>query len=95
MYTFLDELSVAMNFFVNALSNHPIPVDEDHIKNVFLILESFLYDLSKWHDNLLSGDESRINAFDASNIVNLRLLINMWTAHEEEGEVDLNSIFDF
>jgi hypothetical protein len=95
MYTFLDELSVAMNAFVDALNNYPLPVDEKHIKNVFLILESFLYDLSKWHDNLLSGDENKINAFDASNIVNMRLLINLWTEHEEEGEADLNSIFDF
>lgn len=95
MYTFFDELSIAMSTFTATLRDNPIPDNEEHIKNVFLLLESFLYDLSRWHDDLLSGDESKINAFDASNIVNMRLITNMWTACEEAGETDLDAIFDF
>lgn len=95
MYTFFDELSIAMSAFTATLEDSPLPDNEEHIKNVFLLLESFLYDLSRWHEDLLSGDESKINAFDASNIVNMRLITNMWTAKEEEGESDLDAIFDF
>ena len=95
MYTFFDELSLAMSRFTATLQDNPLPENEDHIKNVFLLLESFLYDLSRWHEDLLSGDENKINAFDASNIVNMRLITNMWTAQEEAGEADVDSIFDF
>ncbi|MHB8100177.1 MAG: response regulator transcription factor [Sulfuricurvum sp.] len=95
MYTFFDELSVAMSLFIATLEENPLPENEEHIKNVFSLLESFLYDLYRWHEDLLSGDESKINAFDASNIVNMRLITNMWRASEEEGESNVDAIFDF
>lgn len=95
MYTFFDELSLAMSTFTATLEDNPLPENEEHINNVFLLLEGFLYDLSRWHEDLLSGDENKINAFDASNIVNMRLITNMWTVQEEEGESDLDAIFDF
>lgn len=95
MYTFFDDLSIAMSVFTATLEDNPLPENEEHIENIFLLLESFLYDLSRWHEDLLSGDESKINAFYTSNIVNMRIITNMWTAKEEEGEAGLDAIFDF
>ena len=95
IYTFFDDLSIAVSVFAATLDDNPLPKNEEHIKNVFLLLESFLYDLSRWHEDLLSGDESKINVFDTSNIVNMRIITNMWTAKEEECESGLDAICDF
>ncbi len=95
MYSFFNDFSVAFMTFANTLENNPLPTNEETIKNIFLFLETFIYDLNRWHNDLLSADESKINAFDASNITNMRLITNMWIEQEETGAVSLDAIFNF
>lgn len=96
MYPFFDELSLAMSEFANTLNNAPLPVNQERIKNSFLLLECFVFDLTRWHDDLSSGDESRFNTIDASNIGNMHLISNMWLEKDsDDGKSNLDDIFDF
>jgi YesN/AraC family two-component response regulator len=97
MYPFFDELSVAMSSFAHTLEVHPLPKDKQRVENIFLLLESFVFDLGKWHKVLSLDDENKFNAFDASNIGNMRLITNMWLEDDssESTSEDLDSIFDF
>jgi hypothetical protein len=97
LYPFFGELSLAMSDFANTLSSAPMPENKEQIKNCFLLLECFVFDLTKWHDDLSSGDESRYNAIDASNIGNMHLIADRWLKNdnEETSETDLDNIFDF
>ena len=95
-YTFFDDLGRSMSNFSKTLENNPLPEDEDTIKNIFMLLESFMYVLGKWQNELASGDESKINSLDASIISDMNTITNMWTKKEQFGnEGDLDDIFDF
>ena len=96
-YNFFDELSQSISLFANTLKESPIPDDAMRIENVFMLLESFMYVLKKWQEDLASEDKSKINALDASIISDMQTITNMWTQEQEE-EVpleDLDDIFDF
>jgi hypothetical protein len=86
-----------MSAFSSTLENHPLPENDERIKNIFLLLESFVYDLSRWHEDLSSGDESKLNIFDASNIGNMHLITNMWLEKDtdEATVADVDAIFKF
>lgn len=90
-YSFFTELSREMFNFTNTLQNEKLPDDTESVKNIFMLLESFIYVLGKWQDDLASGDESKINALDASITSDMKTISNMWS--QEEGE--LQDIFDF
>ncbi|MCK4974072.1 MAG: response regulator [Sulfurimonas sp.] len=95
-YTFFDELSKSMSNFSSTLKDNPLPENEETVKNIFMLLESFMYVLGKWQDDLSSGDESKINSFDASIISDMHTITNMWTQQETpDTEEDLDNIFDF
>jgi len=94
-YTIFDELSVAMTGFSITLKENPLPDNIENIKNIFMLLETFTYVLDKWHIDLSSGDENKINSLDASIINDIRTITNMWTQKEEEVDENLDDIFDF
>ena len=95
-YTFFDELSTAMMSFSKTMQSTPLPEDKDVVHNVFIFLETFVYVLSKWQDDLSAGSETEINQLDASIISDMHTIINMWTQTQEEvAEEDLDDIFDF
>ena len=95
-YTFFDELGSSMSKFSNTLKDNPLPENEETVKNIFMLLESFMYVLGKWQEDLSSGDESKINSFDASIISDMHTITNMWTQQEvPDVEEDLDDIFDF
>jgi len=96
-YNFFDELSKGISTFSCTLQDAPIPKEKDVVVNVFMLLESFMYVLGKWHDDLASGDTNTINAFDASIISDMHTITNMWTQANapEVLEDDLDDIFDF
>jgi YesN/AraC family two-component response regulator len=95
-YTFFHELSRAMQDFSMTLRDNPLPENKENIKNVFMLLESFVYVLGRWHDDLSSGDGSRINELDASLISDMHTITNMWVKKaEEEGADDIVEFFDF
>jgi len=96
-YTFFTNLSAAMSNFSLTMQNTPLPESEENIRNIFMFLETFVYVLSKWQDDLASGEESKLNQFDASIISDMDTITNMWTQkhNEEVSEDDLDDIFDF
>jgi len=94
-YTIFDELSVAMTGFSTTLKENPLPDNIENIKNIFMLLETFTYVLDKWHGDLSSGDENKINSLDASIINDMHTITNMWTQKEEEVDENLDDIFDF
>lgn len=96
-YTFFNNLSLSMSGFAEIMKDIPLPTDEETVHNIFTFLETFIYVLSKWHDDLSSGDESKINQFDASIISDMETIQNMWTQSygDSDGEENLDDIFDF
>jgi len=96
-YTFFNNLSLAMSSFSETMREIPLPEDRETIHNIFTFLETFIYVLSKWHDDLSSGDETNLNQFDASIISDMETIINMWTQvyNDDSSEENLDDIFDF
>ena len=90
-YSFFVDLSKEMTNFSNILQNESLPNDEDTVKNIFMLLESFVFVLGKWQEDLASGDESKINALDASITSDMQTITNMWSQEES----DIQNIFDF
>jgi len=96
-YTFFNELSLAMSDFAQTIRAVELPKNEECVKNIFAFLETFVYVLSKWHTDLSSGDENKLNQLDASIISDMVTIKNMWTQTyiESPNEEDLERIFDF
>lgn len=95
-YTFFDELGRSMSKFAHTLEDNPLPENDETITNIFMLLESFMYVLGKWQEDLSSGDESKINSFDASIISDMHTITNMWTEEETTADdEDIDDIFDF
>ena len=95
-YSFFDELSSSMSSFSKTMSEHPLPQNQESTRNIFMLLESFIYVLGKWHEEISSGDEAKINQFDASIISDINTIQNMWVEQEQTcSEDDLDGIFDF
>ena len=96
-YTFFNELSLGMSDFSHMMRTTQLPNSEEHVRNIFTFLETFVYVLSKWHNDLSSGDESKVNQFDASIISDMATIKNMWiqTYDDNINEEDLDNIFDF
>ncbi len=90
-YSFFTNLSKEITIFANTLQNEPFPEDNETVKNIFILLESFIYVIGKWQDDLKSGDINRVNALDASITSDMKTITNMWS--QEEGEIQ--NIFDF
>jgi len=96
-YTFFSDLSIAMQKFATTMKNTPLPKDREIVNNVFVFLETFIYVLSKWHNDLSSGDEDKLNQLDSSIISDMETIVNMWTLkYEVTNSTDnLDDIFDF
>jgi len=96
MYSFFSKLSNAMSNFSLTMKNSPLPQSKESIKNIFMLLESFIYVLGKWHQDISSEDASKINQFDNSIISDMDTITNMWTQKDEDfNENDMDDIFDF
>ena len=95
-YSFFDELSSSMSSFSKIMSENPLPENQESTRNIFMLLESFIYVLGKWHEDISSGEEAKINQFDASIISDINTIKNMWMEREHTcNEDDLDGIFDF
>jgi YesN/AraC family two-component response regulator len=90
-YSFFSELSIEMSNLSHILKTEKLPVDITTVENIFMLLESFIFVLGRWQKDLLSGEENKINAFDASIVSDMKTITNMWSQKEE----DLQDIFDF
>ena len=82
-YNFFMTLSTAMKSFVLILHENPFPEDKE---TIFMLLESFLYVLEKWQNELESGNKEMINFFDASIINDMTTISNMWIKSSDKEE---------
>lgn len=95
-YNFFDKLGSSMKNFAITIKEKPLPENEESRRNIFMLLESFIYVLGKWQNDLFHGDSKTINSLDASMISDMKTIVNMWTqADEEFSERDLERIFNF
>ncbi len=85
-YNFFSSLSNAMRAFVDCLQNNDGPENQEEIDNIFMLLESFLYVLQKWQNELEKGNKEMINFFDASIINDMQTITNMWLKTPESEE---------
>ncbi|MCF6340244.1 MAG: response regulator [Sulfurimonas sp.] len=95
-YTFFNELGIAMSKFSKTLSENPLPENQESVKNIFMLLESFMFVLGHWQDDISKSDGTKVNSFDASLISDMYTITNLWTQKEpEDFDEDLDDIFDF
>ena len=90
-YSFFNDLSKEMKLFSNTLQTKPLPEDRATVHNIFMLLESFVFVIGKWQNDLKSGDENKLNALDASITSDMKTITNMWA----QEEVEVQNIFDF
>lgn len=98
LYNFFEQLSTSIAHFSRVLQDNPLPSNKDTVKNIFILLESFIYVLGKWQEDLVSGDDSKINSLDDSIISDMHTITNIYLQNEIEEEVceeALDDIFDF
>ncbi len=60
LYSFFNELSQAMNMFSLTMKENVLPTDEQSSKNVFMLLESFIYVLGRWDLRFLKASHKRV-----------------------------------
>lgn len=89
-YNLFDDLGSAMENFSDTMKNNPLPESNEHIKNIFMVLESFLYMLGKWQKDISSGDRYKLLKFDLSIISDINTISNMWIRDKEDYESDAN-----
>jgi CheY-like chemotaxis protein len=95
-YSFFVELSSAMSKFAHTMQTEELPHNEESVKNIFMILESFVYVLGRWHEDIASDEEHKVNQFDASIISDIHTITNMWIQKDESvSEEGVDNIFDF
>lgn len=94
-YTFFHELGRSMREFGSTLVENPIPDGEERAQDIATLLETFVFVLGRWHDDLSTGDEGRINELDASLISDMHMITNLWVGEAEDVDTeDIDGIFD-
>jgi len=95
-YNFFDELSASMSKFAKFIQENPLPKNMQTLENIFMLLESFSYVLSKWQTDLSHNEIDKINSLDASMISDMQTITNMWIENEDTlADTSLDDIFDF
>ena len=90
-YSFFGTLSKEMQLFSDTLAHKALPEDSDTVRNIFMLLESFIFVIGKWQNDLKLGDETKINTLEASMTSDMKTITNMWS----QEEADIQNIFDF
>ncbi len=95
-YSFFDDLSSAIENFSHTMTDNKLPESTQSVENIFMLLESFIYVLGKWQNDISSSTSNQLNQFDASIISDIHTITNMWTqADDEVSDDDIDDIFDF
>ncbi len=90
-YTFFDDLSKNMATFSKTLNIESLVNDKEQYLNIFTLLESFLFVLKSWQNELATCDHSKIDYYNSSIINDMTTIGNMWsmeTIKEEEAEIE-------
>ncbi len=85
-YTFFDNLSVNMSTFSQVLNIKFLVKDREQYSNIFTLLESFLFVLSSWQNELATCDHSKIDYYNSSIINDMITIGNMWSMKSVEKE---------
>ncbi len=91
-YSFFSELAKAMSVFSITLKENPIPEDKEQVINTFMLLESFLFVLKKWNEDIEVANDGELNFLDASIINDMKTITMMWTLDNSEIEADEDEI---
>ncbi|MEA3228264.1 MAG: response regulator [Campylobacterota bacterium] len=97
-YSFFSSLSTSLTHFSSTIQDRSLPKDKTLVHNIFVMIESFIYVLNRWHDDISSGNDNKINQFDASIISDINTITNMWLQNNENKQTDkenLDDIFNF
>jgi len=84
IYPFFNDLSKALNHLIVTIEHNELPADEETRKNIFMILESFVFVLGNFHQELSQSETDTINKLDASIINDINTVTNMWLNKEDE-----------
>lgn len=77
-YSIFDDLSESMQNFSVASKINPLPVDESNIYKIYVFLESYMFVLGKWIDDIESTSEEKLSILNASLIKDLEIIVSMW-----------------
>ncbi len=87
-YTFFDSLSRNISIFSDAINNTDSLVEQrDKYSDVFALLESFLFILQSWQNELPTYDHHKIDYYNSSIVNDMTTISNMWRVNcikEEE-----------
>lgn len=84
VYPFFNDLSKAINGLVETMKTNDLPEDKQSAMNIFILLETFMYVLGRWTDDLSSNDVTSVNKLDASIINDLHTIRTMWLNEFDE-----------
>ena len=87
VYPFFTKLSQALNSFISTIEHKELPDDAVKVKDIFMILESFVFVLGNFHKELAQTEISNINQLDASIINDINTVTIMWL-NKSDDEVD-------
>ena len=92
MYPFFSDLSSSLNALIGTIQENELPDDKEMVENIFMILESFIFVLGNFHDELAHSEVHTINQLDASIINDINTVRIMWLnkfdEESEEGEIE-------
>jgi len=88
-YPFFNDLGKALAAFSIVMKDNDLPEDDELVKNIFTILESFMYVLGKWQDDLKAKDLRSVTRLDASLISDIQTISNLWLGQYDEEEGDM------
>ncbi|MCH9812387.1 MAG: response regulator [Epsilonproteobacteria bacterium] len=90
LYSFYHELSDAISSFTRLMNTSDLPIEKESRLNIFLFLESFMYVLGKWQNDIGTLEHDKLNYLDASLISDIATISTMWKQEEveEEGELE-------
>jgi len=68
------------------MKNNELPDDSDTIENIFTILKSFIFVLTKWNSEIFIKNVQTANHLDVSMINDLEVIVNIWLNKHDEVE---------
>ena len=83
-YTFFNDVASEMSSLASTLRDVALPDEKAQVHYALTLLESFLFVLEKWQNELEKGDIQKINFFDDSLINDMKTISSAWIGAEEE-----------
>ncbi len=78
VYPFFNNLFTSLESLADVMAHNDLPDDYRSAISIFELLETFMYVLGRWMDELSTSELSAINKLDASIINDLNTIRSMW-----------------